>query len=203
VEVDRVVRPFRERLTVLNERLAAWQAQVKVEVEVEFAKLNKSGKIHDSEGQQQAAQLALARAGDGPRHELNVAIDELCDLYLKSDSEQRAAIRALLRQHGHIFHDLWGYVRRAAEQVRAGGGELWCRFGLAVVSMEDMLTDLTDTVEGLMELHQAAVQNGVDPTPLFKEVAALSSDERHEGRQFSTRQFLQDFDPARVPYKSR
>jgi len=193
VEVNDSLKPFEARLKTLDSRLGAWQAQVKVEIEAEFAKLQKSGKMHDTGCQQEAARLALARAGDGPRRELNGTIDELCNLYLKSDSEQRKQIRALVQHREHIFHDLWGYVRRAAEQVRAGGGELWCRFGLAVVSIEDLLGDFTDTNEGLMELHAVAVQQGITVAPLFDEVAALSSDERHEGREFSTRRFLARF----------
>lgn len=198
MEVSATLHPFQERLKSLNACLGAWQSQVKVELEIEFAKLNKSGKMQDPESQQEAARLALARAGDGPRRELNGAVDELCNLYLRSDAPQRAEIRALVQQHGHIFHDLWGYIRRAAEQVRAGGGELWCRFGLAVVSMEDSLGDMNDMVEGLAELHHAATHEGIDPVPLFAEVAALSNDQVHEGREYSTRQLLEHFDPAQV-----
>jgi hypothetical protein len=198
VEVTLALQPFEQRLKALDARLGAWQAQVKVEIEIEFDKLNKTGKMHDPTSQQEAARLALARAGDGPRRELNGTVDELCNLYLKSDSAQRFEIRALIQQNEHIFHDLWGYVRRAAEQVRSGGGELWCRFGLAVVSMEDLLGDLTDTIEGLSELHQAAVEQGIAPEPLLKEVAAISSTELHPGRELSTRQFLEQFDPATI-----
>lgn len=198
MEVTPALQPFEQRLKALEARLGAWQVQVKVEIEAEFAKLHKSGRIHDIASQQEAARLALARAGDGPRRELNGTVDELCNLYLKSDPARRAGIRALLQQNENIFHDLWGYVRRAAEQVRSGGGELWCRFGLAVVSMEDLLGDLSDTIEGLLDLHQAAMQQGITPEPLFKEVAAVSSDERHPAREFSTRQFLEQFDPAEI-----
>ena len=198
MEVNPVLEPFQRKLKALDGRLGAWHAQVKVEIEAEFAKLNKSGKMLDQTSQQEAARLALARAGDGPRRELNGAVDELCNLYLKSDPAQRVEIRALLRENGNIFHDLWGYVRRAAEQVRNGGGEVWCRFGLAVVSMEDLLGDLSDTGEGLLDLHQAALQQRIDPDPLFREVAAVSNDERHPGRQLSTRQFLEQFDPATI-----
>lgn len=198
MEVSAALRPLQERLQTLDSRLGEWQAQVKVELEGEFAKLSKTGKLQDPGAQQEAARLALARAGDGPRRELNGAIDELCNLYLKGEPGLRAEIRELVQQNHHVFHDLWGYVRRAAEQVRAGGGELWCRFGLAVVSIEDSLGDMTDTLEGLSELHQAAVRDGIDPAPLFKGVAALSNNKINEGREFSTRKLLEEFDPARV-----
>jgi len=193
VEVRSELEAFRPRLRALDTRLAAWQEQVKVELDAEFAKLNKTGEMHSAARQQEAARLALARAGDGPRRELNGTIDELCNLYLKSDAAQRAAMRSLVQENEHIFHDLWGYIRRAAEQVRAGGGELWCRFGLAVVSIEDLLGDLTDTVEGLKDLQNAAAEQGVDIAPLLKEVAALSSNQTQPGRDLSTQEFLQSF----------
>jgi len=193
VEVNSQLEPFRPRLKALDARLAAWQTQVKVEIEAEFAKLNKAGEMQVAMRQQEAARLALARAGDGPRRELNGTIDELCNLYLKSDAAQRAAIRSLVQDNEHIFHDLWGYIRRAAEQVRAGGGELWCRFGLAVVSIEDLLGDLTDTLEGLKDLQNAAAEQRIDIAPCFKELAALSSNQVQPGRELSAQEFLQSF----------
>ena len=202
MEVSAQLEAFRKRLKTLDGRLEAWQTQVKVEIEAEFAKLNKTGQMSDATYQQEAARVALARAGDGPRRELNGAIDELCNLYLKSEASQRGTIRSLVQENQHIFHDLWGYVRRAAEQVRGGGGELWCRFGLAVVSIEDLLGDFTDTVEGLKDLRQAAVEHGVNPEPLFNEVAALSSSKVNEGREFSTQEFLKNFDPAKFSSRS-
>lgn len=193
MEVSSQLEPFRPRLQALDSRLAAWQTQVKVELEVEFAKLNKTGEMHNAERQQEAARLALARVGDGPRRELNGTMDELCNLYLKSDAAQRAAMRSLVQENENIFHDLWGYIRRAAEQVRAGGGELWCRFGLAIVSIEDLLGDLSDTLEGLKDLQNAAAEQGIDIAPLLKEVAVLSSSLIQPGRELSAQEFLQSF----------
>ena len=41
------------------------------------------------------------------------------------------------------------------------------------------------------------MEHGVNPEPLFNEVAALSSSEVNEGREFSTQEFLKNFDPAK------
>ena len=73
-----------------------------------------------------------------------------------------------------VLRDLWGYVHRAAEQVRAGGGEPWLRFGLAVVSIEDLRVDYHDTYSGLEDIYNAALEMKLDPVPAFAEVSAIS-----------------------------
>jgi len=187
------LQSFRPRLAALNERLRAWQQQVAETIRAEFARMQKAGELHDAAGQQNAARMALARVGDGPRRELNGAIDELCLLYLKSAEEQRAQIRLLIQEHDVIFHDLWGYLRRAAEQIRAGGGEQWLRMGLAVAAMEDSLGDEVDTSEGLRELFLSAQEQNLDAARIFRESAALASGAPHEGKKFSTRELLKNF----------
>jgi hypothetical protein len=178
-------------LAKLNARLTKWQEQIREE----FRKNYESGKLTADSGmaeQQEALRLALARAGEGPRRELNQAIDQLCQLYLEGSQGQRDKIRGLLGNNSAILHDLWGYIARAAEQVRGGGGVAWLRAGLAVVAMEDLRADHHDTLHGLGELYLAADKAGLDPQKQFADAAALCSSEGlKDGR--STRELLASF----------
>jgi len=178
-------------LAKLNARLGKWQEQIREE----FRKNYESGKLTADSGmaeQQEALRLALARAGEGPRRELNQAIDQLCQLYLEGSQNQRDKIRSLLGNNSAVLHDLWGYIARAAEQVRGGGGMAWLRTGLAVVAMEDLRADHHDTLHGLGELYVAAEKAGLDPQKQFTEAAALcSSESTEDGR--SSRELLANF----------
>jgi hypothetical protein len=178
-------------LAKLNARLAKWQEQIREE----FRKIYESGKLTADSGmaeQQEALRLALARAGEGPRRELNQAIDQLCQLYLEGSQGQRDKIRSLLGNNSAVLHDLWGYISRAAEQVRGGGGVAWLRAGLAVVAMEDLRADHHDTLHGLGELYLAADKAGLDPQKQFTDATALcSSESLKDGR--SARELLASF----------
>jgi len=134
----------------------------------------------------------MAKAGEGPRSDLNDAMDQLCAFYLNATAEEREEIRQFLGGQGHILHDLWGYLHRAAEQVRAGGGEQWLRFGVTIASMEDLRADYHDTLAGLGDLYLAAVEAGLQPERVFRSVAELSS-EKASSEQ-SIRELLRNFE---------
>src|SRR5207237_9936634 len=166
-------------LAKLNARLAKWQEQIREE----FRKNYESGKLTAESGraeQQEALRLALARAGEGPRRDLNQAIDQLCRLYLEGSAQQREKIRVVVGNNSAVLHDLWGYIARAAEQIRADGGVAWLRTGLAVVVMEDMRADHHDTLHGMGELYLAAEKAGLDPQKEFTQLAELCSSEVSE-----------------------
>jgi len=188
---DDTLEALATELAKLNTRLGKWQEQIREE----FRKNYESGKLTADSGraeQQEALRLALARAGEGPRRELNQAVDQLCQLYLEGSRAQREKIRSLLGNNSAVLHDLWGYIARAAEQVRSGGGVAWLRTGLAVVAMEDLRADHHDTLHGLGELYVAATNAGLDPKKEFTEAAALCSAEFLEDGS-STRELLMKF----------
>jgi hypothetical protein len=164
-------------LAALNQRLAAWQQQVKDELGKLLDPARAAAGQYSHEEQHQALRHAIAKAGDGPRGDLNNAMDRLCDFYLGATPEHRAEVRRFLGTQAHILHDLWGYTHRAAEHVRTGGGEPWLRAGAAVASMEDLRGDYHDTLAGLGDLYLAAVEAGLEPERVFREVAEISNDE--------------------------
>src|SRR6516165_4905996 len=100
-------------LAALNQRLAAWQQQVKDELGKLLDPAKAAAGEYSHEDQHQALRQAIAKAGDGPRSDLNQAMDQLCAFYLSASGEQRAAVREFLGKQAHILHDLWGYMHRA------------------------------------------------------------------------------------------
>jgi hypothetical protein len=183
---------LRPELAALNGRLLAWQQQVKDELAklLDPAKASAGGYGHEE--QHQALRHAIAKAGDGPRSDLNQVMDRLCAFYLSAASEQRVEVRAFLGTQTHLLHDLWGYTHRAAEQVRAGGGDQWLRFGVAIASIEDLRGDYHDTLAGLGDLYLAAVEAGLHPERVFGEIAQISSEEANpEG---TLRELLKNFE---------
>jgi len=163
-------------LMALNQRLLLWQQQVKDELGRLLDPVKAVAGEYKHEQQHEALRHAMAKAGDGPRHDLNLAVDQLCSLYLDATPSERNQMRMFLGKQPHILHDLWGYLHRAAEQVRAGGGEQWLRFGVAVASMEDLRGDYHDTLAGLGDLYMAATEAGLHPDRVFQEIAELSSE---------------------------
>src|SRR5713226_2320478 len=181
-------------LMALNQRLLLWQQQVKDELGRLLDPVKAVAGEYKHEQQHEALRHAMAKAGDGPRHDLNLAIDQLCSLYLDATPSERNQMRMFLGKQPHILHDLWGYLHRAAEQVRAGGGEQWLRFGVAVASMEDLRGDYHDTLAGLGDLYMAAVEAVLQPERVFRSVAELSS-EKASSEQ-SIRELLRNFEKS-------
>ena len=179
-------------LASLNQRLLAWQQQVRDELGKLLDPAKAAAGEYSREEQHQALRHAITKAGDGPRSDLNQAMDQLCVFYLSATGEQREAVREFLGKQAHILHDLWGYMHRAAEQVRNGGGNEWLRFGTAVASMENLRGDYHDTLAGLGDLYLAAVEAGLHPERVFGEVAEISGGEVYaEG---TLRELLKNFE---------
>jgi len=179
-------------LISLNQRLLAWQQQVKTELGKLLDSAKAAAGEYSHEQQHQALRQAMTKAGDGPRSDLNQAIDQLCLMYLSASAADRDEIRQFLGKQIYILHDLWGYIHRAAEQVRAGGGEQWLRFGTAIASMEDLRGDYHDTLAGLGDLYLAAVDAGLHPERIFHQMADISSE--HPAPEASLRELLKNFE---------
>jgi hypothetical protein len=83
-------------------------------------------------------------------------------------------------------------MHRAAEQVRIGGGEQWLRFGTAVACMEDLRGDYHDTLAGLGDLYLSAVEAGLHPERVFRELADICSEEPKP--EAAVRELLRNFE---------
>lgn len=192
----------------MNQRLLLWQQQVRDELRRLLDPTKAAAGQYSHGEQNDTLRQAMAKAGDGPRREINHAVDQLCLLYLNRDKAGREEIRLFLGTQQHILHDLWGYIHRAAVKLREEGSEQWLRFGAAVASVEDLRTDHHDTLDGLGDLYLAATEVGFSASKVFKEVGELCSDREPSIREIlnnfeSTPYFLQEVQPQLVRLSPR
>lgn len=140
-------------------------------------------------------QMDGLRSGTGPVtfEQLHALLDELFDLYLEANEEQRLLIRGSFENKKRLRKYLHSYVGgRAAPHLRATGETRWLRLGLAAASIADQKVDYRDLLICLGALWLAAEDVGIAPARFFSSVARISSDEPVYGSG-STRQLLRGF----------
>ncbi len=114
------------------------------------------------------------------------------EVYLHATDEQRSEIRSVIYTryypgpHSGIVHYmenffvelLWEYVReRAVKELKSTSDKVWLMRGLVAISMENCSIDFRDSLSLLASLYSAAKQKGINPEPIFQEIAKISSHE--------------------------
>lgn len=118
--------------------------------------------------------------------------DENYEVYLHATDDQRSEIRSIIyakyypgpqsgvvRYMDNFFIDLlWKYIReRAVVKLNLTGDKVWLMRGLVASSMENCSVDFRDSLSRLASLYSTAKQKGIDPEPIFQEIAKISSHE--------------------------
>lgn len=98
----------------------------------------------------------------------------LGQLYLESDAEDRALIRARVGNHRAVLGYLHKHIARLTGRLAATRDINWLRVGLALASINDG-RDTIDYELVLNALYRAALRTGIDPGPYFKLAARLSN----------------------------
>ena len=111
-----------------------------------------------------------------PQRELVEVLDVVCDAYLEADTGGCGAIRGAFNGKDRVLAALETTISRAADAIASTGELQWLRRGLAAASILDVRLDPQDIHVSLGHLYRAAALAGLDPQPVFAEVAALSSD---------------------------
>ena len=119
----------------------------------------------------------------GVRDEALALLAGLLELYASADEATRAEARALVGRHRAFC---WATNPQVPPTTREG-----LREHLPHVSLLDQGADARDEILRIGHLCASARAAGLDPSPLLREVAALSSDE-DRFRMGSTRRFLLD-----------
>ena len=134
-----------------------------------------------------------------PADPRDARFDALCALYLEADRAQRAQIPALFareestRAYARIadwiasrerarndLSNLIFYMRRVASSIGSGDDASRLRLGLAAAAILQEREDYRDIIVSLAFLHYAARRAGIDPEPIFGEVAGLARPETEE-----------------------
>jgi hypothetical protein len=107
--------------------------------------------------------------------DLDEWVKEVCSIYLNADDKEREDIREMF-QDRDTQSFLFAFTERASEQVKHSTSIEWLTLGLAALSIEDQRSDSRDTDLALWQLYRRAESVGINANPIFRRVAALSSD---------------------------
>jgi hypothetical protein len=155
----------------------------------------KSGRLSNLMARLPQAANAAAALGLGPRDEVFAVFDEICDLYARSDPARCALIRGIVheREAHRLLDDYIGY---ASDILKRGGRPEWLERGVAAASIEDQRHDYRDWLMSLGNLYVSAHVAHLDPSPVLKRIAALSSPEGHRAVPIPTRDALGNFEDS-------
>jgi hypothetical protein len=139
--------------------------------------------------------------------------DSNYEVYLHATDEQRSEIRSVIHARyyegpqsgivhymGNFFIDLlWEYIReRAVKELESTGDKVWLKRGLVAVSMENCGVDYRDSLSLLASLYSAAKQKGINPEPIFQEIAKISSHEIAPGGSTPMSEMMANVDDSTV-----
>jgi len=202
---------LKARLAAENTRYAAWIKEVDRQRDSILEQRYGTSQWHDFYNKygntnmwDEVQREAMRVVGEGTLAEVDAFLNELCAFYLVTTTEMRHNIRDALARNRDILAYMLGYIGRAEKQLATTKDSEWLRRALAAASMENARVDYRDLTLALGELSRTAMEAGIDPFPIFQEVATLSS-EGDEETTFpgSMQEFLSSFKPITQKSKRR
>ncbi len=188
---DDSLTPFAERLAALDMPIRAWRDARERAFSAAFSP--KEGKLSSLMGRLPKAPAASAGVGAGPRDQVFSVLDEICDVYVRSDAQRCAIIRGVVHKHEAVYL-IGEYVAHAARMLGSGSRREWLERGLAAVSIDDQRRDYRDWLMSLGDLYLAGIKARIDPAPVLRRIAERSNAERHQAAPTPTREALQGFE---------
>lgn len=185
--------PLEQRLASLDKPIRDWQAARERAFAAKFGP--QQGKLSTLMGRLPAAAAASAGVGPGPREQVFALLDEISDLYARSDASRCAIIRGVV--HQHEAHRLLGeYMGNAARMLASGGRSVWLERGVAAASIDDQRIDYRDWLLSLGDVYLAGIKAKLDPAPVLRRIAERSNPERHRAAPTPTREALEGFEQS-------
>jgi len=185
--------PLEQRLASFDKPIRDWHAARERAFAAKFGP--KQGKLTTLMGRLPTAAAAAAGVGPGPREQVFLLLDEICDLYARSDASRCAIIRGLV--HQHEAHRLLGeYIGNAARMLESGGRSVWLERGIAAVSIDDQRLDYRDWLLSLGDVYLAGIKAKLDPAPVLRRIAERSNPEPHSAAPTPTREALEGFEQS-------
>jgi hypothetical protein len=188
----RNLNELKARIASMKAGVRTWQSQVAEEERVLW-KANTISEGNFFRRKAETWRLARLKVRDPSHEETFSVLDELCDHYLITTSDERIVIRDLL---GDAIDCLLSYAESASDQITSTGDVHWLRRGLAALSIVDGRLDFRDTFACLRELYLASARAEIDPLPYVREVAEISSTTSRSPGRGSMHDLLVDFDKS-------
>ncbi len=184
---------FDEALGRWEAKYEQWVKPIDQFLQVAFFKINKDGySLTDFEREHKAI-AARQRSKYDPQPEIAAILDRMCSEYLSATPQEREQCRSLVRDRKGILGALMGHVHSATERLGATKDIDHLRLGLAAASIGNCATDYRDDLVALADIWLAAERAGFDPSPHFRDVAKLSSDEVPQGGTTPVSEMMNDF----------
>lgn len=172
------MKDWKERLEDLDDRLATWNAAF---AQARAVRLSERGGLMrlfraPSESQrEEAGRAALKDVGEGPHAEVSALFDDLSLYFLEASIFERSKIRAAMGASRALLAPLWGWVLAAADFLRSPEDVDRLRRAVAGIAIDDARVDVDDIWRACGRLWVSASRAGIDPRPVFAEVAAVAN----------------------------
>jgi hypothetical protein len=182
-----------ERLARLDAPIRIWREQRDRAFDAAFGP--KKGRLSNLMARLPQAASSAAALGLGPRDEVFAVLDQLCDLYARSDPPRCALIRGTVheREAHFLLDDYLGYASRILKQ---GGRPEWLERAVAAASIDDQRRDYRDWLMALGDIYLSARAAHLDPSAVLKRIAERSNSERHAAAPTATRDALATFEDS-------
>jgi hypothetical protein len=173
---ERTVKDWETKLAELDRRLAEWYRRFDAEVARLARGARRLFRKPDPARLSQAETAARQSVGEELLREVAAFLDRLSADYLQALPGERARIRARIGSHEAIFRFHWSFCASQPDAIRGPDDTERLRLALAAVSIDDLRsTDVRAVDELLGRLWLAAERAGIEPAPVFAEVATVSN----------------------------
>ncbi len=157
----------------------------------------------DKASEAQKDVLAELRKKDDVSDRITSFLDDNYDLYYTATPEECQKIRESIGVNREFEDFLLSYAQDIANHVESADDVVLLKKGLVALSLENCGRDDRDTWVTLADLYVTAESAGIDPKPLFLEVAKISSKECPRGGSIPLGEVLIDFDTYAVVQERR
>jgi len=126
-------------------------------------------------------------------------LDENFEIYINATTEERNEIRQIIKDYDRSEKDVFEggppapfryalnfYGIRAIKQLEETGNVVWLWRGLVAISMLDGIHYRPDDEEHLARLYVAAEEKGINPKPIYQQIAKISNNKPTKQGQVST-----------------
>jgi hypothetical protein len=147
--------------------------------------------------------LTELRKKDDVPGELTSFLYDNYELYYTATAEECQKIRESIGINREFEDFLLSYAQDIANRIHSAEDVALLKRGLVALSLENCGRDFRDTLITLADLYVSAESVGIDPKPLFREMAENSSKERPRGGSTPVSEILGKLDTYAVVQERR
>jgi hypothetical protein len=168
------------RLADLGKQLAEWNSNVNRHFQSLWS-FNTAPNGGFEQSLTDAAAIAEERAGPGPRQAGYELLAKACDAYAAAPGESRSALRDVVGASQDLGVLCLWFAGWALQRLDATASPEWLRRAVTAAVLSDTAPDYRDWYLTLGDVWITAVNRGLDPRPVFAEVAATASVQAEPG----------------------